>query len=488
MDNKKKTFLYHWLFFFLSLMSLSLLFFKISDKPLVDWDECIYAEYAREMKIFHNFLVYQWNNSLLFEKPPFYGWLLQLFYFFNINEFTSRLPSFILGISNIYLVYIFSYQYFSFLVGVISGLIMLTLSNFVLYSTRVNTDIGFSFFIFAGFYAAILSFKREKFDYFSGLFFGLAVMMKGLSAIIFMLPIFFIYLISKKNVKKIAKLMISFLFTILPWHLYQFFVYKEVFIKEYFIDNLLIRSTRSIFPPKNFFYYLNSIIKDTLPWNLFLILYFFLLINKLKIKLKKKLILNKVEEKKVFMIIILMAFIPLFIFSLIKTKIIWYLIPIYPFVAIIIAISISYTLDKFQKKIFKIIIILCLLIQILIINFREHRKILLYEDGLSADVGLKAKVLPINEINYLVGEEYRYLKKKEKDLGLINAQLRYGDCPCIIFYSQKKINLFYSEEIFKKRLKSYKGLFIVQKEDERIVKNMIKDLIYENKKFILFYN
>ena len=80
---------------------------------LWDWDECLYAEYGRQMKLTGNFLTNRWNGILGFEKPPLYGILLQAPFIFGVNEFTARVMSFIFGVFLLVTVYSFTNRYFS---------------------------------------------------------------------------------------------------------------------------------------------------------------------------------------------------------------------------------------------------------------------------------------------------------------------------------------------------------------------------------------
>ncbi|WP_287127844.1 glycosyltransferase family 39 protein, partial [Candidatus Cyanaurora vandensis] len=62
--------------------------------PLLDWDELIYAEAAREMVESGNFLQVYVNYQPFWEKPPLYFWLQSVsFRWFGVSEGAARLPN-----------------------------------------------------------------------------------------------------------------------------------------------------------------------------------------------------------------------------------------------------------------------------------------------------------------------------------------------------------------------------------------------------------
>lgn len=65
---------------------------RLGRDEFLDWDECIFSQQAKEMRLSNNFITNQWNKVLLFEKPPLTNWIITTFYSFGTNEFTARLP------------------------------------------------------------------------------------------------------------------------------------------------------------------------------------------------------------------------------------------------------------------------------------------------------------------------------------------------------------------------------------------------------------
>ena len=61
-------------------LALALLFYRLGDGSLHDWDEAIYAQVAREMLLSDTWMTLSWNGAAFFHKPPLYFWLTALTY------------------------------------------------------------------------------------------------------------------------------------------------------------------------------------------------------------------------------------------------------------------------------------------------------------------------------------------------------------------------------------------------------------------------
>ena len=78
----------------IGIIALFTIFFAIGSIPLLDPDEPVYAETAREMIKFSDFLSPRIYNEYWFDKPPMYYWLVAgAFKVFGENEFAARFPA-----------------------------------------------------------------------------------------------------------------------------------------------------------------------------------------------------------------------------------------------------------------------------------------------------------------------------------------------------------------------------------------------------------
>ncbi len=89
-------------------------FHQLGTFPMVDWDEGIYAQVARQSLEQHSQAALHWYGSitpenpsgLWFEKPPFMIWLTELsFMVFGVGEFAARLPNALFALAIVLLSY-----------------------------------------------------------------------------------------------------------------------------------------------------------------------------------------------------------------------------------------------------------------------------------------------------------------------------------------------------------------------------------------------
>ena len=100
-------------FFLLLVISINILW-GIGSVPLLDPDEPVYAETARELIEFNDYLSPRIFNEYWYDKPPMYYWLVAgAFKITGVSDFSARLPSGILGIATVFMLYLFL-MYFNF--------------------------------------------------------------------------------------------------------------------------------------------------------------------------------------------------------------------------------------------------------------------------------------------------------------------------------------------------------------------------------------
>lgn len=473
--KKHKLFLIFLLIFFITAT------FNLNKELFIDWDECLYSVYPWEMKKNNNYLVNQWNSYIDLQKPPLYSWLLQIPFLFGKNEFFPRLLSLIASSLILATIYFFSYYRFSRLTGLLSFFFILFSDIFLFYSQKLNTDIFFTLFILLGF---VFWQKKSNliFTIFSGIFFGLAVMVKGLSVFPFLLLIFLTCLLQPKCERLVAFLIFisTFLLITLPWHLLTWLNYKTDFIMVYLIENLIQRSR---YPIEFHFggrrYYFEILFKQYHFWLAFIFYYFYFFLKSRK-KISKKII-----KEELSLTIFFFFFLPLLFFTLAKTKISWYLMPIYPFLSLFLAISLTQFIKNkpfFVKKFLIIILIIGSLLSAKKHLIHERKNI-----SPRNEIALRIRDIKDGSLNYLVPQYERTAKilLEQSPHLKIRSTFIYGGNPCMVYYSEKKVFYFYSINEFMKALKPNQ-LFLVENNDLPLFKDRPIRLIHQNKEFTLF--
>lgn len=490
--NFKKLFLNYWPLFVILLISGFLFTLRLGRDPFWDWDECIYSVYGREMKVTGNYLTNQWNGLLGFEKAPLYAWLLQIPYAFSINEFNARILSVIAGLFLIAFVYILAKKYFSEKIAILSALLLLVSEVFILYVIRVNTDVIYALFVFLGFFSWIISDKNKNFSYLAGLFYGLAVMDKGLSVLAFLAATFLSIFLNfkKENLVNFLKLLSSFVIIIAPWHIYQLTVHGNEFIKIYLYENLIKRANNPIeFHFGGNFFYAKQIFWELFPWILAaLILPIYYLIN-IKKYLKRSFIRKELKNKEIIFIILLFIIVPLISITRIQTKLPWYALPIYPFICIFLAYNINLLLQKKPNILFYVVLLFLIFDAFKLISNETRLYRSKPEITPRNEVFMRSREFSQKEIHYLV----QYSERRAKDVLTPNLTTSttfiYGGNPCAVYYSNKKLIYFYTKDDFLKRLHQGKGLYVIENGDTVMLdEKPTTTKLFRNSDFTLFKN
>jgi len=189
----------------LIVLSVALFPLAIGSVHLFDWDEVNFAEASREMIVNHNYFNVQINFLPFWEKPPLFFWFQVLcMKLFGINEFASRLPNVLVGISSILILYTIGKKVVSKKFGFIWGLAYLgsLLPHFYFKSGII--DPLFNLFIFSALYFFYLYQieYRKKHLLIASILSGLAVLTKGPVGVLIIFLVIVFYVIAKwKSIK-----------------------------------------------------------------------------------------------------------------------------------------------------------------------------------------------------------------------------------------------------------------------------------------------
>lgn len=434
----------------LVLISAGLIFINLGSTHLIPWDEAIYAKISKNMVVRNDFLEMQWQpNNIWFEKPPLGLWTQALFMkLIGFISFAARLPSAIFGFLTIFLVYFLTKKLFNSVAAFIASLSLLTTIHFLQYSRYAMLDVTLAFFMTGGIYFYYLAkTKNNKLNHiFSGVFIGLGIMTKG--AVGFLpfgvIGINELYLIfskqqeySKELLKNWITIFVSSLVIFMPWHIYMYITYKSEFINTYLIYHVFDRATAAIEDkgqPLN--WYLVVLRVSMRIWYVALLVSFPYTLYKVYKKSKKHTLL---------LIWSLLIFV---FFSIAKSKIVWYIIPIYPVLAIIIgnfaADFIFYLRNKYFNSILFIPITLYVIF-IASIGYLFYERELVYTSDLT---GSKARLLQLKDQEFQK-EDRLYVHAIEEPLILYytdgsfsgyDIHIEKGRIP-LVTYDQKLIIL-----------------------------------------------
>jgi 4-amino-4-deoxy-L-arabinose transferase-like glycosyltransferase len=205
------------------LILISAIFFFIpflGSIHLFDWDEINFAEAAREMIVTGNYSHVQIDFHPFWEKPPLFFWLqASSMKLFGINEFAARFPNAILGVFTLITFYILGKRLYDEKFGLIWALGYLGSLLPHIYFKSGIIDPLFNFFIFLSVIFLAKSIretgKSKSFNYalFAGISIGLATLTKGPVGVLIACLTIFVYWMTMKF-KKISRWQNVLIFTI----------------------------------------------------------------------------------------------------------------------------------------------------------------------------------------------------------------------------------------------------------------------------------
>jgi 4-amino-4-deoxy-L-arabinose transferase-like glycosyltransferase len=152
-----------WLF----LVLIGLLVFVpfLGNVHLFDWDEVNFAESAREMLLTHNYRMVQINFQPFYEKPPFFIWLQALsMSYFGVNEFAARFPNALIGIATLITVYNTGKRYFDANFGIWWAMLFTCSILPQLYFKSGIIDPVFNYFIYLSLYLLFITSIKDDFE------------------------------------------------------------------------------------------------------------------------------------------------------------------------------------------------------------------------------------------------------------------------------------------------------------------------------------
>jgi hypothetical protein len=376
----------------ITVISTFLLFFNLGKNHLLPWDEAIYANISKNMVLSGDYVVeHWWPDSVWYEKPPLAMWLMAgSFNLFGVNEFAARLPSALLGLGTVLLVYFWGTQMFNKTTGFIAGLSLITTFNFLYYSRTSMLDVISTFFITLALYT-FWHYKENSKNWWnfviSAVATGLAVMTKGVTGFVPLAVIGFyqLYLLLTRQERLTVKMVLTYLgyvflsaLVFMPWH-------------------VLDRATSSIEGKGQPFFWYVVVMKVSMR------IWFVALIPALVYLIKK---VFKKSNKHVFLAIGFAFIFILFSSSVSKLK--WYIMPIYPFASLIVAYFIERAYAFISKK-FKFTdsaVLKALFVYLLLfvsLFYLYYGRGLVYE---ADQTGAQAELIQIKDS--LLGSEHRF--------------------------------------------------------------------------------
>lgn len=361
---------YYYIFLIIILMIASLnMFYNLGKTPINSWDEARHGVNAYEMIKRNNYIVntYGYENDYWNLKPPISYWAIVGGYkLVGFNSLGLRIFSAVASFITVLIVAIFTLHKHGRLASLISTFAITTSMPFVLeHCGRTgDADAIFVLFFTMSMVAMALIEENTNWLYAAGVSFAMAFLTKSWHAgNIVVIGIIYLILsktLFKLKVRQIFMFILSCSFPILIW---GFFRYKQdglVFFETMINYDLLARSSTTLEGHVgSISFYIEALQRTYFYW--LLVWVSIILVSTLFIKPN---LINRRRINYVLAITLWIA-VPFLLYTKAKTKIDWYILPIYPALAISIgAISSLLLRAKNRNFLFQSLLALMILLAI----------------------------------------------------------------------------------------------------------------------------
>jgi 4-amino-4-deoxy-L-arabinose transferase-like glycosyltransferase len=319
------------------------LFWQLGEGSLNDWDEATYAQVAHEMAVSGDWATPRWNGVPFRDKPPFVMWLMATSMMITHSTgLAARIPSALAGLFTVGMTVWLGRSLFGIWTGLTAATLLLASSkgwsvNFVLLSRQAMLDVPLTGFMVWALLHFWIGIRRPQHWLFMAIPLGLGVLTKSFLVLpIVLVCLVFVSLLAlagqpfSRQHWRYAAGAVTVVFAIsLPWHVMQLLLYGHDFFHDYvlihFMKILKVEGSHK----GDWTFYFRMIRRAAPPYWLWIVIPALCLSIWAGIRFR---------DRRILLLVLWIA-IPLLFFSLIPTKLPWYIVPIQPALALVIAFS-----------------------------------------------------------------------------------------------------------------------------------------------------
>ncbi|MDD4178591.1 MAG: glycosyltransferase family 39 protein [Candidatus Margulisbacteria bacterium] len=315
----------------LATLASLLYFFKLGSFSLYDAAETTYGEFVKNILNSGDWLTLHYNGGIIFDKPPLFYWLAAaLSKLIGFNEWAMRFWAAFCGVLTVLTTYALGKKFYNERTGFFSGIIVMTAFQFLVQSRIAELDIVLTLFMTL---SLLLWYKwysdgDQRSLLLSFVPLGLGLLIKGLLAVALPACAVFLFLLFKNELKKLLDIhfLLGFLVILvigLPWYVAEYLIHGRVFLDFALGFLFLSRFQGAVSGHAGpWYYYFFALLLGFAPWSQFIPLGLWQTFKN-----------RKNDPELLSLCFILPAFI---VFSIAQTKIPNYILPLYPFLAIMV--------------------------------------------------------------------------------------------------------------------------------------------------------
>ena len=234
------------------------------------WDEGMYA--TRVLSIHQNGDFFDQSDHSVGRfysgsHPPLLIWIGYIStLIFGINSIALKIIPFIFALLSVLFLILLGRELFDQKTGVIAAMIFVSNLMFSVFAERFQFDIPYVFLVLLAFYftARYLNTGLKKYMIYTGIVFGLCLMIKILVGFYIPLVIFGFYLFQRKKINITLSVIVLFsaigIAIALPWHIYMLISYGNDFIQYFMgfhiVDRALVGVEKNV-KGSGVFYHIN---------------------------------------------------------------------------------------------------------------------------------------------------------------------------------------------------------------------------------------
>jgi hypothetical protein len=313
----------------LTLLAALLYFFKLGSFSLYDAAETTYGEFVKNILQMGDWITLHYNGQIIFDKPPLYFWLAAaLSKLIGFSEFSMRFWAALAGILTVITTFALGKAFYNERIGFFSGIITMTAFQFLVQSRIAELDIVLTLLLSLALLFFYYGYQSGNKRYYLLSYFpmALAVLIKGIIGLAIPFWAIFLFLLIKRELGKIKELYLLPGLLIaaaisLPWYVIEYGLHGKVFL-DFALGFLFLSRFGSTVSGHTgpWYYYFLALLLGFAPWSHLLP---FGLWQTFK---------NRRNDPE---LLTLCFVVPVFIvFSIAKTKIPNYILPLYPFLAL----------------------------------------------------------------------------------------------------------------------------------------------------------
>jgi 4-amino-4-deoxy-L-arabinose transferase-like glycosyltransferase len=344
------------------LIAAVLMFSKLGGNGLANYDDCFYAEKAKEVLQTGEWMTMHYNHVPAFENTPFYIWLIALMYkIIGVSEYSAKFPSAFFGVATVALVYFFARYLINAWMGFFSSLVLSTTFIFTRYARHAMFDVTLTFFVTLAIFALVLAVRRDPRYYLLwGLSIAVCVLTKSVLGFFpLVISVLFLILTKRREVFLQSYFLIGCIVALLvggSWWIHEYAKFGQGFLDAHF-GWLVLQRGFSLEPGPWYEHlsYFKDLLTNYWPWLPVFILGVVRMFRLLR------------EKNEVALLLVLWFFVIILTMSVMNARVLWYIMPVFPAAAMVSAYVLhGFFNDKGKRIVVQCCVGLCLAIQVVV--------------------------------------------------------------------------------------------------------------------------